>query len=97
MPFTTALKDTSSPQFKQLATNVKASLLPALKKTLPSVEAIDVYGFEEGSVIAKYNIILNAKASVNASDLQSAVETAITSGNMTGLNVNTSYIPTVKG
>ena len=85
-------------QFKSLARNVEDSLLPPLRNALPSVLAIDVYAFRSGSVIAQYNIILDANATeVSPSQLQSAVTNVISSGNITGLNVDTSFTPTVEG
>ena len=96
--FTAELNDTNSLQFKSLARDVEDSLLPPLRNALPSVSAIDVYGFRPGSVIAQYNIILDANAtSVSPSQLQSAVTSAISIGNITGLNVDTSFTPTVQG
>ena len=97
--FTAELGDTSSSEFKSLATDVEGSLLPELKKTLGAIEAIQVTGFKQGSVIAEYNMIFTdpTAENLNASDVQTAVHTAVTTGNFTGLNVNTTYLPVVEG
>ena len=66
-----------------------------MQRVLPVV-AIDVYGFRPGSVIAEYYIIMNPDAPVvNISTLQSAVTNVISSGNLTGLNVDTSFRPNI--
>ena len=88
----------TSPAFKSFANKVKDALLPALRKSLPSVADILVYAFVKGSVVAKYNIIMDSNApKVNLSKLESGIRNVITSGNVTGLKVNTSFIPEVKG
>ena len=96
--FTADLNNPNSTQFKSLANDVENALLPPLKKALPSVVDVDVYGFRAGSVIAEYNIVMDPDApAVNTSQLKSAVTSVISGGNVTGLNVDTSFVPPVIG
>ena len=95
--FTEDLNNSSSSAFFNLANKVEKALLPPLKKALLAVKKIDVYGFKPGSVVAQYYIITDADTSVDASQLQSAITSVVTSGNVTGLNVDTTYVPTLKG
>ena len=96
--FTVELNNTNSTQFKSLAIQVENALLPPLKRSVPDVVDIDVYAFRPGSVIAQYNIVIDPDApAVNSSQLQSAVTNVISSGNITGLNVDTSFTPSVIG
>ena len=96
--FTVELNNTNSTQFKSLAIQVENALLPPLKRSVPDVVDIDVYAFRPGSVIAQYNIVMDPDApAVNVSQLQSALTNVISSGNITGLNVDTSFVPPVKG
>ena len=98
--FTPALADTSSAGFKSLAIDVQNALLSNVKATLPSLEAVEVTAFKNGSVVAEYNMIItdpNAE-NVTAAQVSAAVETAITSGNFSGgLAVNTTYVAPVTG
>ena len=96
--FTADLNNPNSTQFKSLANDVENALLPPLKRSLPGVVDVDVYGFRAGSVIAEYNVVMDPDATpVNASQLKSAVADVISSGNITGLNVDTSFVPPVQG
>lgn len=98
--FTPELKNTSSPAFKSLKKDVEDNLGREIKKNMPAVDKIDVYQFRSGSTVADYNIIVtDAKAAetLNASSVQSAVNTAITSGNLSAsLAVNKTYLPSVE-
>ena len=96
MNFTDDLSNTTSPQFKSLASSVEVSLLPPLQVSLPSVEGLKVYNFKEGSVIAEYFVIFVDDAVVNASMIQKSVQDTISSGSIGNLNVDTSYVPTVQ-
>ena len=96
--FTESLKDSNSDDFKNLKKTVEAKLLPTLRETLPSVVDIDVYAFKRGSTVAEYNIILDDDATaINASTTQSAVQEIISNGNLTSLNVDTSFVPPIEG
>ena len=67
-----------------------------MKASIPSVQAVDVYGFENGSIVALYNIIMDSTApAVNVSAMVAAVATA--SGNITSLPIDTSFVPVVEG
>ena len=46
--FTAELANKSSPAFTNLAKDVKAGLLPALKAENPSVDDVEITGFEKG-------------------------------------------------
>ena len=96
--FTTDLNNPNSPQFKSLANAIKATLLPPLKEALPGVVDVNVYAFKEGSVIAEYNIVMDPDAAaVNASRIQSAITRVVSGGNLKELNVDTTFMPHVKG
>ena len=98
--FTRALQNKSSAQYQNLKTNLENGLETSLKKSQPGIEKVEVTGFRSGSVIADYNIIVtdeNAAANISSDNIQSAVNTAITTGNFSGVAVNTSFIPTVQG
>ena len=96
MNFTEDLNNASSPQFKSLASTVERSLLPPLKVNLPAVEAVQVYNFKEGSVIAEYFVITAPDAVVNASMIQKSVQKTISSGSIENLNVDTDFVPSVE-
>ena len=94
--FTADLNNPNSTQFKSLANDVENAILPPLKKALPGVVDVDVYGFRPGSVIAEYYIVMDPDApAVNTSRLQSAVTNVISSGNITGLNIDRSFRPNI--
>ena len=96
--FTEDLTNPESQHFKSLASDVKNGLLPALKEAMPGVVDVDVYGFRPGSVIVEYKIIMDPDApAVNTEQLKSTVTGVISSGNVTGLNVDTSFKPPVTG
>ena len=95
--FTADLNDSNSQQFKSLASDVENALLPPLKRSLPGVVDVDVYGFRAGSVIAEYDVVMDPDVTVSTSQLQSAVTAVISNGNVTGLNVDTSFVPPVQG
>ena len=95
--FTEDLNNPSSTAFKNLAKIVEDALLAPLQKSVQGIAAVEVYGFRSGSVIAEYNIIMNVDApAVVVSDLQSAVQNVVQSGNLTGLDVDPSYVSTIR-
>ena len=94
--FTQDLNNPQSAGFKNLAESVEDGLLQPLKESVQGVKGVDVYRFKEGSVIALYNVIMDRDApTVNVSDMQSAVNNAITTGNFTGLPVDKTYLPVI--
>ena len=97
MNFTEDLNNASSPQFKSLAQDIEHGVLGAIKSSFPSVEAVEVYDFQEGSVIAKYYIITDPDtAPLDAGNMQTVLQRAISSGSISDLNVDTSYVPVVQ-
>ena len=98
--FTEELKDKSSAKYKSLKSNVESGLETALKQSQPAIEKVEVTGFRAGSVIADFDMIITdtaAAENITANNLQPAVHTAITTGNFTGISVNTTALPTVQG
>ena len=100
MNFTEDLNNASSSQFKSLASTIEKGILPKLKEKLSYVEAVSVYEFKEGSVIGLFYVIPKASATVNETDLQTAVKNVISSDSseniIPGLKVDTTYEPTVQ-
>ena len=95
--FTEDLNNPSSTAFKNLAKSVEDALLAPLQKSVQGIAAVEVYGFRSGSVIAEYNIIMNVDApAVDVSNLQSAVQNVVQSGNLTGLDVDPSHVSTIR-
>ena len=97
--FTEDLNDKNSVKYKSLKSTVESGLTTSLKNSQPAVDKVDVTGFREGSVIADYDIIITdaeAAQNISASDMKSAVDTAITTGNFIGITVNTTYLPHVQ-
>ena len=87
-------------RYLTLKSNIEAGLEAALQKTQPAIEKVEVTGFRSGSVIADYNIIITSSAAavnITVSTIKSAVNTAISSGNFSGIPVNKSYTPPVQG
>ena len=97
--FTEDLNDPTSSEFISLATSVEVALLPELQNSIPTITAVVVTGFTEGSVIAAYNMYITdpAGASVSADDVGSAVAIAVSTVTIPGVPVDTSYIPQVQG
>ena len=90
------MNNPQSAEFINLAKSVEDGLLQPLKGSLQGVKDVNVYAFKEGSVVALYNIIMDVNApKVNVSDMQSAVNNAITTGNFTGLPVDKTYLPVI--
>ena len=56
--FTEDPKNTSSPAYQNLKKDTEKNLKKELKKTLPAIEDVIVTGFEKGSVVAKYDMII---------------------------------------
>ena len=95
MNFTDDLNNASSPQFKSLASTVENGLLPGLQTRIPSVLAVSVYSFKEGSVIASYYVITDPAAVITAETMQSAINHTINTDNIPSLTVDKSYAPSI--
>ena len=97
--FTSELTNKSSVKYQSLKSNIESGLKTSLKKIQPAIEHVDVTGFRAGSVIADYHIIVidaNAAENITTAKMQSAVETAVTTSNFTGIAVNTTFLPQVQ-
>ena len=73
------------------------AIKPVVLNNVNGAIGVNVHTFIQGSVIAKYDIIMNTSVVVSASDVQKSLASAVSTGNFTGLTVNKTYAVTVKG
>lgn len=95
--FTDDLKNKNSQTFRTTKRKVEDQLKPKILSNVPGSTDVQVYGFEKGSVIAKFNIIMDAASTTNTSQAQAGVDKTIQNGTFTGYTVNTTYTSTVEG
>ena len=102
--FISALNDSRSLQFSQLASKVEKKLLVTIQVKYPNAVAVQVTNFlstsNGASIISVFTITItititvniNISSSVQANLLQAAIQNGISNGSLTSLNVSQTYI-----
>ena len=86
--------------FAETASKVEGELLPIIQADVTNVLAITVTGFVNGTVTANFFVVMDenaAKSNNTISLIRSSITNAITNGNFSTLELDSSFNYTMKG
>lgn len=92
MPFTPALSDPSSNEYKNLAAKIQRELMALLAASIPNLARIEILGFQPGSVVVLFRMILSQGANLpNLDFIKAVIKQAVSSGKLGDLKVDVSH------